>query len=98
MSTKLPPRHHHDKHLLIDQSEGVVEHKVAACAVRKKLEDLGVIHRSLFLVDLQSDQYVNQGCPNKVSFLLPGLTSNAPVTMTSIPPLSFEGCASSVDN
>lgn len=35
-----------------NQPEGVIEHEVAARAVRKQLEDLGIIHRPLLLVDL----------------------------------------------
>lgn len=45
-----PP--HRINYPLIDQPEGVIEHKIAARAVRKQLEDLGVIHRPLLLVDL----------------------------------------------
>lgn len=90
------PSNPHDRiiHQLIDQPEGVIEHKIAACAVRKQLEDLGVVHWPLLLVDLQNEGYVINY--HRQPFIEPGLTSSAPVTMTNIPPLSFEGCASRV--
>lgn len=54
-TTAKPPssRHLLTDQLREDQAEDVIEHIIAACTVRKQLEDLGVIHRSLFLVDLQ---------------------------------------------
>lgn len=45
-------RHLSINHPLIDQSEGVIEHKIAARAVRKQLEDLSVIHRPFLIVNL----------------------------------------------
>ena len=99
LSTAAKPasaRHNLSNHLLIDQPEGVIEHEIATRTVRKQLEDLGIIHWSLLLVDLQCNPDVNNSCRAPLS--QPRLTSSAPVTMTSIPPLSFEGCASRVDN
>ena len=92
---KLPTTpHDRDVHPLIDQPEGIIENKIAAYAVRKQLEDLGVIHWPLLLVNLQNKQYVIHY--HRRQLIEPGHTSSAPVTMTSIPPLSFEGCASRV--
>ena len=36
----------------VDQPEGVIEYKVAARAVRKQLEDLGIVHRPFLIFDL----------------------------------------------
>ena len=88
-STKLPSLHS------IDQPEGIIEYKIAARTVWKQLKDLGVVHGPSLFVDLFYVNYITH--KNRQPMIEPGLTSSAPVTMTSIPPLSFEGCASSVD-
>ena len=50
---KLPANpHHRITNSRKYQPEGVIEHIIAAYAVRKQLEDLGVIHWPLLLVDL----------------------------------------------
>lgn len=95
--------------LRINQLEDVIEDEEAARAVREQLKHLGIIHRSLLLIDLHIFFRIShadgsspaipphrRGMEDQVKILKACRTNNAPVTITSIPPDSFDGCASRV--
>lgn len=92
----------------IYQLKDVIENKIAA-GVRDQLKHLGIIHRSLLLVDLHILFCISQtvcispaipphrrAMADEVKILKACHTNKAPVTITRIPPESFDGCASIV--
>lgn len=92
--------------LCIYQLEDIVENEVTASAVWKQLKYLSIIHWSLLFVNLGSSacQPLHPASANSRpswvwDFEIGAFhTSKAPVTATSIPPVSFEGCASKVES
>ena len=92
----------------IYQLKDVIEDKIAT-GIRDQLKHLAITHRSLLLVDLHMFFCVSQtvcaspaipphrrAMGDEVKILKACRTNKAPVTITRIPPESFDGCASKV--
>lgn len=74
-----------------DELEDIVEDKITPSPIWQELENLRVVHRSLFLVHLNMSAI---SVPCSFHFVH---TNKAPVTRIRIPPCSDDGCESRVD-